>query len=368
MIILSTNIGLLLSLVYLPVLDSFRLIKSFNNIKLYQTQLNNNNYNNNNTENLNNNPTIIINSDKYIKQPIKSDFPAPSAGHGEWAEWDNEAYIDEVYEGDDDEEDDEGATIIPQDLTTIDDKSINSFLIAFKAAPIIDKTDKLNIPVVVKQEQNWEGWSEEPPYFDEDDSAVTDEDLNSWRTETNIDKVSYSGSCNLFPDRATLSGYNDEIYTYSHDVHAPLSTGSPPVPPPIASSVPFKPPITHTTPVITPPLPTTASSSASPSIPLQPSPSPPPATPLPPPPSQSTSTTTTDFNQYLLNKLNQYENKDILTEILNNQETRISGSINRYSSQVQTDISNIKDNIIQIKMLLYVVILFNICVVLLNNR
>ena len=359
MIILSTNIGLLLSLVYLPVLHSFRLIKSFNNIKLYQTQLNNNN-----NENLNNNPPIIINSDKYIKPPIKSDFPAPPAGQGEWAEWDNEAYIDEVYEGDDHEEDDEGATIIPQDLLTIDDKSINSFLIAFKAAPIIDKTDKLNIPVVVRQEQNWEGWSEEPPYFDEDDSAVTDEDLNSWRTETNIDKVSYSGSSNLFPDRATLSGYNDEIYKYSHDVHAPLSTGSPPVPPPIASSVPFKPPITHTTHVSTPPLPTLTTTTSTTTIPLQPLA----ATPATPLQSTSTGTSNTDLNQYLINKLNQYENKDILSEILNNQETRISGSINRYSSQVQSDISNIKDNIIQIKMLLYVVILFNICVVLLNNR
>ena len=353
MIILSSNIPhLLVLMAYLPNLYSFRSIKSFNNIKLHQTQLNDNNNENNDLPN-------ILN--KYIKPSIDTDFPAPPAGQGEWAEWDNEAYIDEIYDGDDEE--DEEAVIIPQDLAITADKCTISLMISPETASVIDKADKLNIPIVEKSEQNWEGWSEEPPYFDEDDSAVTDEDLNSWRTETNIDKVSYSGSSNLFPDRATLSGYNDEIYTYSNDVHAPLSTGSPPVPPPIASSVPFKPPITHTTPVITPPLPTATSSSASPSIPIQSSP---PATPLPP--SQPTSITTTDLNQYLLNKLYQYENKDILTEILNNQETRISGSINRYSSQVQTDISNIKENIIQIKMLLYVVILFNIFVVLLNNR
>ena len=150
--------------------------------------------------------------------------PPPPTGNGEWADWDTDGYIEEPYEGEDGDGDDDkvpsfaefGALIAKStSIVDDDDKRIPSYeeeLQLRKDAAAAKLTivpsssgqwsplssGKKGEPMGMSASDNWAGWSEDAPYFDEDDSQ---DDEGNWGRSEGSDKPGYgavSGSSDLW--------------------------------------------------------------------------------------------------------------------------------------------------------------------------
>ena len=112
-----------------------------------------------------------------MTESIEPEKPVPerSSLQGEWSDWDNEAYLEEEYVDDDDDDDSSESTLnssttareilsyqtntLLQTVMTNVDKKLSTTSIGEIEADAVYKRD----------DKDWIGWSEEPPYFDDDD-------------------------------------------------------------------------------------------------------------------------------------------------------------------------------------------------------
>lgn len=156
--------------------------------------------------------------------------PPPPTGKGEWADWDTDEYIEEPYESEEGDNSDDkvpsfaefGALITKSTGSFVDDdKRIPSYeeelqlrkdaaaakLIITPAAAAAAvssgqwsplSSGKKGEPMGMSASDNWAGWSEDAPYFDEDDSQ---DDEGNWGRSEGADRPGYgavSGSSDLW--------------------------------------------------------------------------------------------------------------------------------------------------------------------------
>ena len=119
--------------------------------------------------------------------------PPPPTGRGEWADWDSDSYVEEPYEGEVAEE----AEV--DEETNVLSKGFDSF-IAEKSGQWspLSSGSKKGENQGMSASDNWPGWSEEAPYFDEDD---TQDDEGNWGRSEGADKPGFgavSGSSDLW--------------------------------------------------------------------------------------------------------------------------------------------------------------------------
>lgn len=168
--------------------------------------------------------------DAKFKSTNKADdndirLPPPPTGNGEWADWDTDGYIEEPYEGEDGDGDDgkvpsfaEFGALIAKSTSIVDDdddKRIPSYEEELQlrkdaaAAKLIIvpsssgqwsplSSSKKGEPMGMSASDNWAGWSEDAPYFDEDDSQ---DDEGNWGRSEGADRPGYgavSGSSDLW--------------------------------------------------------------------------------------------------------------------------------------------------------------------------
>eukprot|EP01036_Dinobryon_divergens_P024748 gene24748-33222_t len=130
---------------------------------------------------------------------FKEDTPIPErrTPQGEWSDWDNEAYLEEEYV-DDDDDDNEGPT--PNSSTI--SREILSYQTSNLLKNVVTNVDKKLSTVLLEQKEadavykrddkDWIGWSEEPPYFDDDD--IEEETILEFdKSETAKTKFGYGG-------------------------------------------------------------------------------------------------------------------------------------------------------------------------------
>lgn len=152
--------------------------------------------------------------------------PPPPTGKGEWADWDTDEYIEEPYEPENGDSNDDkvpsfaefGALIAKSTSSFVDDdKRIPSYeeelqlridaaaakLVIAPAAAASGQWSPLSSgkkgePMGMSASDNWAGWSEDAPYFDEDDSQ---DDEGNWGRSEGADRPGYgavSGSSDLW--------------------------------------------------------------------------------------------------------------------------------------------------------------------------
>ena len=124
------------------------------------------------------------------------DVILPPVGKGEWADWDSDSFVEEPYEADEEEtEDEEDAVVLSKGFDSI---------IAAKLSPSDSgqwsplSTGNKGESQGMSAADNWPGWSEEAPYFDEDD---TQDDEGNWGRAEGADRPGYgavSGSSDLW--------------------------------------------------------------------------------------------------------------------------------------------------------------------------
>ena len=124
------------------------------------------------------------------------DIILPPVGKGEWADWDSDSYVEEPYEADEEEtEDEEDAVVLSKGFDAI---------IGAKLSPSDSgqwsplSTGNKGESQGMSAADNWPGWSEEAPYFDEDD---TQDDEGNWGRAEGADRPGYgavSGSSDLW--------------------------------------------------------------------------------------------------------------------------------------------------------------------------
>ena len=141
---------------------------------------------------------------------------------GEWEDWDNDAFLDDEYEPDD--ENDIG-------LIPLADKFSQSEITQLKSAPsALDICDNMSStrskrspPSQCNDGNNvdlnyWKGWNEDAPYFDEvedeEGEEIEDEGLMLIKGTRSNNGVSTSDTCggssNLFPSRMELNAWRSE--------------------------------------------------------------------------------------------------------------------------------------------------------------
>jgi hypothetical protein len=171
------------------------------------------------------------NSGFRLNKPDDADIPPPPppTGKGEWADWDTDEYIEEPYESEDGDSSDDkvpsfaefGALIAKSTSSFVDDdKRIPSYeeelqlrkdaaaaklIIVPPAAVAVSSgqwsplsSGKKGEPMGMSASDNWAGWSEDAPYFDEDDSQ---DDEGNWGRSEGADRPGYgavSGSSDLW--------------------------------------------------------------------------------------------------------------------------------------------------------------------------
>ena len=150
------------------------------------------------------------------------DNKIPPIGKGEWADWDTDEYIEEPYEpenGDDDDDkvpsfakfgashakstvvdDDKRIPTYEEELQLRKDAAAAKLVIAPATSgqwsPL--SSGKKGEPMGMSASDNWAGWSEDAPYFDEDDSQ---DDEGNWGRSEGADRPGYgavSGSSDLW--------------------------------------------------------------------------------------------------------------------------------------------------------------------------
>jgi hypothetical protein len=189
--------------------------------------------------------------------------PPPPTGKGEWADWDTDEYIEEPYESEEgDSSDDkvpsfaEFGALIPKSISSFvdDDKRIPSYeeelqlrkdaaaaklIITPTAAAAVAvssgqwsplSSGKKGEPMGMSASDNWAGWSEDAPYFDEDDSQ---DDEGNWGRSEGADRPGYgavSGSSDLWTRQTpaeTPSGVSAKSVTADiQSQHAAVSAAS----------------------------------------------------------------------------------------------------------------------------------------------
>ena len=118
------------------------------------------------------------------------DIIIPPIGKGEWADWDSDSFVEEPYEADEEEiEEAEDAVVLSKE---------------FDSVKLVPTESGQWSPLSTGKSQgmsaadNWPGWSEEAPYFDEDD---TQDDEGNWGRAEGTDRPGYgavSGSSDLW--------------------------------------------------------------------------------------------------------------------------------------------------------------------------
>lgn len=121
----------------------------------------------------------------FLQLSSKSD-DAKQVGRGEWEDWDKEASLDDEFRVYDDDDDEGNATKLHSFLSQVSALQANNASLAqsspFSTVPVNQQdlnTDVLRRPV--GDSVSWDGWREEPPYFDEHD--VQDDEGNWGRSE-----------------------------------------------------------------------------------------------------------------------------------------------------------------------------------------
>ena len=128
--------------------------------------------------------------------------PPPSTGRGEWSDWDSDAYLEEEFDPNDD--DDDGVPFFPSSLFAA--SAAMNELAPTKPSTLISKGDKASTSVYRMADQ--ELWSEEAPYFDEAD--VQDDEGNWGRAEAGKEEASIgSGKSSAWMTRAEYASFAD---------------------------------------------------------------------------------------------------------------------------------------------------------------
>ena len=187
--------------------------------------------------------------------------PPPPTGKGEWADWDTDEYIEEPYESEEGDSSDDkepsfaefGALIAKSTSSFLDDdKRIPSYeeelqlrkdaaaakLIITPAAAAVAvssgqwsplSSGKKGEPMGMSASDNWAGWSEDAPYFDEDDSQ---DDEGNWGRSEGADRPGYgavSGSSDLWTRQTPVETPSVSAKSVTADIqsqHADVSTAS----------------------------------------------------------------------------------------------------------------------------------------------
>lgn len=121
-------------------------------------------------------------NDKFVPPP-------PTGSKGEWADWDTESYVEEPYE----EEKEDNEVTFQKVEAAISENPVSSG----QWSPLVTGNKKEGEPQGMSASDNWAGWSEEPPYFDEDD---VEDDEGNWG-RAGADKPGFgavSGSSDLW--------------------------------------------------------------------------------------------------------------------------------------------------------------------------
>jgi hypothetical protein len=113
-------------------------------------------------------PSLRLRADKENEND-KFVPPPPTGSKGEWADWDTESYVEEPYE-----EDKEDKEVTFQGVeAAISENPVSSG----QWSPLATGNKKEGESQGMSASDNWAGWSEEPPYFDEDD---VEDDEGNW--------------------------------------------------------------------------------------------------------------------------------------------------------------------------------------------
>mmetsp|Transcript_10400 Transcript_10400/g.10026 ORF Transcript_10400/g.10026 Transcript_10400/m.10026 type:complete len:297 (-) Transcript_10400:64-954(-) len=102
--------------------------------------------------------------------------PPPPNSKGEWSDWDTESYVEEPYE-EDKEETLQGAEDKEVTLQGAEAAISENPISSGQWSPLNTGNKKEGEPQGMSASDNWAGWSEEPPYFDEDD---VEDDEGNW--------------------------------------------------------------------------------------------------------------------------------------------------------------------------------------------
>ena len=129
----------------------------------------------------------LPNSNKEFQEPS----PTATGSQGEWSDWENDAHVDDEYTDDDDDGSSYSGSGLLEMLKSATDSSfqINSRLQiplpTVISSDIVLATASVNSTISpIRGADYWEGWSEEPPYFDEYD--VQDDEGNWGRSDETI--------------------------------------------------------------------------------------------------------------------------------------------------------------------------------------
>ena len=149
---------------------------------------------------------------KLYSQPTRN-----GGGSGEWSDWENDSYVEEDFEND--EKDD--STFFPS--ATLMSMTTGTLPSLSKSAKTSLSIPPASVKVDVAKKEDWSNWSEECPYFDDDDSK---DDEGNWDRNDSDD-------ANV-PEKPS---YTSDLWArYPHsDTQA---TNSSPSPPPASSSPP----------------------------------------------------------------------------------------------------------------------------------
>jgi hypothetical protein len=97
--------------------------------------------------------------------------PPPPNSKGEWSDWDTESYVEEPYE------EDKGEEVKEVTFKGVEAAVSENPISSGQWSPLVTGNKKEGEPQGMSASDNWAGWSEEPPYFDEDD---VEDDEGNW--------------------------------------------------------------------------------------------------------------------------------------------------------------------------------------------